>query len=296
MVSVSTDPAQPVIAEEEATLRRPGRALIGWMTPERGAVVLAGGRQEGSEDQKLRARVEAARQAVAAREPGAGQDGLVDDTHSDLPAIVDRLKQQENTQPFWSEGWTVAVVDLTRVCSLQQSVASEQARERVESVDPEDLGSIAELTLPLASQTQLPAQFDEVRNVWMISAPNPNLRITGHFGGELQPGAVGFGFLVGVMPSFLQVAQHHGRFVLRDGYHRAYGLLARGITHVPAFVRDFGVGQLGVGAGLFPTDVYLSERPPGLTDFLDDDVSSDVAVPVVQKMIVIQGLEITPLA
>jgi hypothetical protein len=163
-------------------------------------------------------------------------------------------------------------------------------------VDPDDLASIAEVTLPQPSKAALPAQWDENRKTWIMTAANPNLQITGRFGGELQPGVVGFGVIVAISPSFLQVARHHGRFVLRDGYHRAYGLLARGITRAPAFVRDFGVGELGTAPGLFGTDVYLGERPPRLSDFLDNQVAADVDVPVVQKMIVVQGLELTPLA
>jgi hypothetical protein len=293
---MSTNPAQPLIADAGTTLRREGRALIGWMTSEQGAIALAGGHQARAQDAGLLDRVKAARAAVASREAGADQDGIVNDHHVALPNIVQRLQAQENTQAFWNEGWSVAVVNLARVCSLQQAVASERARERVREVDPDDLSAIAGVTLPQASTTQLPAQFDEVRKVWIISAANPNLRITGQFGGELQPGTIGFGFTVGVLPSFLQVARHHGRYVLRDGYHRAFGLLARGITEAPAFVRDFGVGQLGISEGLFPTDVYLSERPPFLSDFLEDDVSADVAVPAVQKMVVVHGLELTPLA
>jgi hypothetical protein len=132
--------------------------------------------------------------------------------------------------------------------------------------------------------------------VWIIAAANPNLRITGQFNADVQPGVVGFGFTVQIMASFLQVARHHGRYVLCDGYHRAYGLLARGVTRAPAFVRDFRVGDLGTAAGLFGTDVYLGERPPCLSDFLDDEVAADVNVPVVQKMVVVQGMELTPLA
>jgi hypothetical protein len=67
-------------------------------------------------------------------------------------------------------------------------------------------------------------------------------------------------------------------------------------SHTPAFVRDFGVGELGTGASLFRTDVYLGERPPLLPDFLDDDVAARVDVPIVQKLIVVQGMELSPLA
>jgi hypothetical protein len=293
---MSTNPAEPLIAEEVSTFRRPGRALIGWMPPDRGAIVLAGGLHEGVLNPDLVARVEAARAAVAAREAGIDQDGIIDDTDPALAVIVDRLRQQPDTGAFWNEGWAVAVADLTRVCSLQQSVASQQAEERVHEVDPDDLVSVAEVTLPQPSTAELPAQFDEQKKAWIVTAANPNLQITGAMGGPAQGGGLALSFAVGIVPSFLQVARHHGRYVLRDGYHRAYGLLARGINRAPAFVRDFGVGALGTSAGLFGTDVYLGDRPPRLADFLDDDVAADVDVPVVQKMIVVQGMELSPLA
>ncbi len=294
--NVGDQPLEPEAPPDPLALpTRAGRALIGWMTPEQGALTLAGRVNDGADEQQLLGQVEAARQAVAAREAGVAQDDLLQDVPPELAPFVTQLQAQENAAPFFHEGWEVKFADLSRVCSLQQQVLSEQASERVASVAPDDIVSIAEVTLPAPTETALPAQFDEVRNTWIIAAGNPNLKITGRFGGQLQPGAIGFGFLVGVMPSFVQVARHHGRYVLRDGYHRSYGLLARGITHAPVFVRDFGVGDLGVGPGLFPTDVYLGDRPPLLADFLDEAVAADVRVPTAQKMLVVQGLELTPL-
>jgi hypothetical protein len=292
---MSTNPAAPLLAEEASNFRRPGRVLIGWMPTDRGAIALAGGNPAGVQNQELVERVQAARDAVAGRSAGIDQDGIVDEENPAIGQIVDRLRSQPNTAPFWNEGWSVAVVDLARVCSLQQSVASQQAEERVHAVDPEDVVSIANVTLPPPSEDVIPMQYDEQRNAWIITAPNPNLRITGAGNAATDQGPL-CGFSFGILPSFLQVARHHGRFVLRDGYHRAYGLLARGITHAPAFVRDFGVGDLGASLGLFTTDVYLSDRPPLLEDFRNDDVAADVEVPAVQKMIVIQGIELSPLA
>src|SRR5258706_8265204 len=293
---MSTNPAEPLLIEEQAAFRRPGRALIGWLTADRGAITLAGANPSGGHDEKLIARVTAAQAAVAARPPGVDQEAMIDDTHPALEAVGQRLSQQPDAAPFWAEGWTLAVVDLARVCSLQQAVASQQAEERVKGIDPDDLTSIAEVTLPRPSLTPLPTQFDEHRRAWIVTAANPNLTIAGQFSGEVQPGVIGFGFAVAVRPSFLQVARHHGRLVLRDGYHRAYGLLTRGVTHAPVFIRDFGVGELGTAPGLFGTDIYLGERPPRLPDFLDNEVAASVDVPAVQKMIIVQGMELTPLA
>ena len=101
-----------------------------------------------------------------------------------------------------------------------------------------DMQSIATVTLPIPGPTELPIQFDQIRNTWIIPSRNPNLRIIGHFAGPIE-GKTGCGFLIEVTPSFVQVAFHRERFVLRDGYHRSLGLLARGFTHVPVLFREF---------------------------------------------------------
>ena len=109
---MSTNPAEPLIAHETTTVRRPGRALVGWMPSDRGAAVLAGGRHDGAADQDLLARVEAARAAVAARPAGIAQDDIVDESDPSIEAVTQRLRSQPDTAAFWDEGWSVAVVDL----------------------------------------------------------------------------------------------------------------------------------------------------------------------------------------
>jgi hypothetical protein len=265
------------------------------MTTEQGMLTLSGRRMDAENVDELREQAEAAQAGVAEREPGIDQEGIAEPLPPELVALRQRLQAQEDATGFFNEGWDVQIVDLSRVCSLQQQVSSEHATERVAAVDVNNLASIGELTLPPHEGAALPALFDEVKNTWMISGANPNLRIIGRFGGPLQPGVIGFGFIVGVTGSFVQVARHHGRYVLRDGYHRAFGLLQRGVTHAPVFVRDFGVADLGVTQGLFGTDVYLGERPPVLPDFLDDAVAADVEIPASQKLLIIQGLELSPL-
>lgn len=286
----------PVAGDPLASPGRPGRALIGWMSEEQATLTLAARRADQADAPELAERARTARDAVAAREAGVDQARVLEPLPEALNAYVGRLRAHPQSGAYFDEGWEVQMVDLRGICSLQQTVQSEQAAERAAGVDADDVASIAAFTLPEpAEQQELPVQFDETRNTWVISAANPNLRINGHFGGQVQQGVIGFGFIVAVMPSFLQVARHHGRYVLRDGYHRAYGLLTRGVNVVPAFVRDFGVGDLGVSPGLFTTDVYLGDRPPLLPDFLDDGVAADVRIPIAQKMVVIQGMELTPL-
>jgi hypothetical protein len=107
-------------------------------------------------------------------------------------------------------------------------------------------------------------------------------------------GMPGFGFVVTVGVSFVQVVRFQDRYVLRDGYHRAFGLLSRGITHVPAFVRDFDTAENLAPAGMLPHGAWLGPRPPVLRDYHDDLVSESVTLPDGRRMVVIQALELSP--
>src|SRR5437879_13199973 len=109
----------------------------------------------------------------------------------------------------------------------------------------------------------------------------------------IQPGVNAFGFVVAVATSMLQVASYHGRYLLRDGYHRAYGFLSRGITRVPALVREVATfDALGLPIGLLPQDAFLGDRPPLLVDYLNDEVAADVVMPVTQQVVSIQASEL----
>ena len=109
------------------------------MTPEQGALTLAGRMMKGAGEQELLARVETARQTVGARESGIDQDDLLEDAPPELAPFVQRLRAQQNAVALFSEGWEVRIADLSRVCSLQQLVHSEQTTERVAAVDPGDV-------------------------------------------------------------------------------------------------------------------------------------------------------------
>ena len=184
------------------------------------------------------------------------------------------------------------------MCAFQPSVESDQSLSRVQAVDKDDLTSIVAVTLPLTQGDNLPIQYDPIRMAWTVSSSNPNLRIIGNIGPlPVSPVGTALGFGLVAAPSFMQVGCYHGRHYLRDGYHRAFGLLSRGITIVPAFVRDISVFEELVPdpRTMLPQDRYLGERPPVLADYLDDKVSAAVQLPAVRKMVVVQALELTPI-
>jgi hypothetical protein len=48
-------------------------------------------------------------------------------------------------------------------------------------------------------------------------------------------------------------------------------------------------------AGLSPQDTYLGDRPPLLSDYRDNAVSASVVMPVTQKVVLVQGVEVATL-
>jgi hypothetical protein len=242
------------------------------------------------------ARARTAREAVAAR---ATFTPPVDAVHEPTEALArygDALQQHPGVAQFVGEGWRVATVDVRRVCPLHPVVLVEDASERVSAADPDDIISLAAVSLPTPASLDLPVQHDPLNNTFTISSPNPNLRILSSSAGQSSLGTRGFAFQVGVTPSFVKVAQVRDRLILCDGHHRVLAFLRRNITTVPALVRSFAsVDELRVSAGMFSQELLLGDRPPTILDYLDDCVSADVTRPSTNKIIVIHALELRPL-
>jgi hypothetical protein len=273
-----------------------GRALIGWMTAAEAVLSLSGRQVAHQNQEEHRVRAERARAAVAARGVGLDQDGIVVAAPPELDAHITALRQNPVSQQYFNEGWQVSVVDLANVCAAQPHIITGQANLRVEQANAEHIDSLAAVSLPLAVGTVSQVVFDPTKNTWIFSSSNPNLRVVGNFHGNVPPGQNGFGFVVGVASSFLQVARYGNRYILRDGYHRAFGFLSRGIARVPAFVREVArYEELGFPAGMLPLDSFLGDRPPTLRDYLDEDVSAEIQIPVTQKMVLIQAIELSTL-
>ena len=282
-------------------MTRPARALVGWMSQAESQLTLAGRNIAHANLQPHVERATATRLAVASREESLGNPPVISEAGPELAGYITEFTAQPSFDSFRTEGWQVKVADLSRVCALQPVVFWDHAEERAQSATPGEMLSLAEVTLPIRRKPEeIPLQFDQHRNTWMVVSRNPNLRILGQFNSPVRnergQDFIGCGFLFAITPSFVQVISYRGKYLLRDGYHRSLGLLARGMTHVPVLFREFGEFEnLGLGPGMLPEQAYLGKRPPLLSDYLNESVSAEIHLPASQKMIVIQGMEMNPL-
>jgi hypothetical protein len=276
------------------TPRRPARALIGWMEPDKARLALAGNQMNAEPSQADGEVVRLAQEAVAARVPSVSS-GVTEPLAVDLAEHLARVAATAGGAGMLGEGWEPVLIDLTTVCAMQRWVFTDSA-DRVAGITRDDLGAVAKLTMPVAQASTLQAQYDEIRRVWTLASANPNLQVAGQFAGTIAAGGdiPLFGFFATERPSFLHAARFRGRLILRDGYHRALALLEAGITKAPGFVRQLDTYEQLAVPGMLPQGTYLGDRPPTLVDYFDDAVSHAVELPAFQKLVVVQALELNP--
>jgi hypothetical protein len=274
--------------------QRPARALLGWMAPGQGELAMVSNQIGVPLSPEQRVRLDQARAGVAVRPPDVDQREVVSALPSTLGDHVDRLRATSPGAQMFLEGWEVAMVDLTEVVAFQPVVFTDTAAERVANVDISEVEAVAEYTLPTVHVPQIATQQSNDQNVLIFTSPSPNLRVIGNFHGPVPQagGMPGGGFVVAEVPSFVQVIGVGGRYILRDGYHRAFGLISRGVTTVPAFVRSFEHLNGLVPDGMLPHEAWMGDRPPLLTDYHDEVVAETVYLPAAQKVIIVQALEI----
>lgn len=296
--AISDQAALALPTDFDRPMRRQGRVLIGWMPQEKAVKTLAG-RDGSSRDPDLINRVSAARRAVAERVGTFISEGAVFDLPEVLHAYAERVMERPEFGAYRRGGWKIRMVDLRKVCAVQEIVHLDHAVQRFDGIAPDDIEAIARVCLPLEADTSaVKLHYSEHDRYWMLSSENPNLNICAHFSENQQTGdgrtMPGYGFCAEAQPSFVQVVYHRGRYILRDGYHRTLGLVARGITHIPAVYREFDEFEsLCLDHGNLAEPTYLGNNPATVFDYLDDDVSAEMSLSIKKTIVIIEAKRYT---
>jgi hypothetical protein len=284
----------------ESVVRRPARALVGWLSEQESANFILGRNPAPTEDVSAEislanryAAVVAARKAYEPEDPRV-LDGPFGDL---LEEVAARAEVKAN---FHNMRWKPAVVDLRKLLSFQKIVFTDSEATYAESSSVPDL---MEICLP-SKQPGPPsgAIGDPDGKGFTISSLNSNLRIVGGQLGDahLSPGpglpasvrVQAVTLFVSLGTSYLQVVHYRDRYFLRDGYHRAARLILNGITIVPCiYIEVKNFEEMQVPSGGFSYEVLFGERPPTLTDFWDESVSIEISQLAIRKVIRVRGEE-----
>lgn len=280
------------------------RALIGWLSNDQEAMQLLLGRNPLPTDDVavLQQIISECRAAVASRPAFTPTDPIVD--VGDDPMLRAVRERPEVNAAFAGVSWFPAMVNLKEVLAFQKIINTEGLEARLASARTSK-EQLFELCLP--TNQPLPptgAIGDPDTKGLTVSALNPNLRIIGNRVGEehisLVPNAppirvMALTFFVNMGTSYLVVVRYKDRYFIRDGYHRAVGLLREHIDVIPCIVIDARNFEqevvLGQPLNFLPHEVLYGQHPPRLTDFWDDTVSRTVMRPVTRKVVRLRGDE-----
>ena len=295
--SVAPSGAPLTMVQGELIAQRSARVLLGWL-PEQDAIRQLLGRNPTPQDEltAISQAITSAHAAVQRRPATTISDPVIERDRSFLDEVAARPEVRAG---FPDVPWRVEWVDLTRVLSVQKMITTDGLDLRVAEA-ANDPAALVELCLPAAQPVPpLGAFGDHDGHGFSLSSVNPNLRVAGS---QVQEALVSpspdvppqkmqaFTFFVSMGSSYVQVARYQGRSFLRDGYHRAAGLLRAGVSLVPAVVIDAPSFQFITSTpGLFDHEVAFSERAPKLTDFWDDSVAADALQPAVRKVVRIRA-------
>jgi hypothetical protein len=96
-------------------------------------------------------------------------------------------------------------------------------------------------------------------------------------------------FAVGAAPNLMLVREHGGRYVLVNGYHRAWWLRSRGVVMAPVIVAHPDTKNDLSQPGAIHLDVLTGDRPPLVDDFLDETLSLTTQVRSMLKAVKISA-------
>jgi hypothetical protein len=281
-------------------LIRKARALVGYLPPDQAIQVIGGGMMPQSETDRAAALAvwERYRVATDSRPPIEAKSPVRELPPAYRALVSEFQRRPDIIQAFAPHQWSVAAIDLTvPILSFQSIVHTDDATQRVAGIDLQDPHALFNACLPEQEKVELPGGFDPSQNAFTVSSLNPNLRIASF---ELvdAPQPAGLtkriaGFTLSLGSSHIQVAEYRGRWMIRDGYHRLSGLIALGASMVPCIhIKAQTFEETGAARpGFFGYEVLYSDRPPQLTDFLDDKLSLEVTTPAVRKVVRIRAEE-----
>jgi len=191
------------------------------------------------------------------------------------------------------------LLSLDHLISIQKMIYTDG--DQLLALTSNELAEVFTVAIPDPPPKLVPVVKDQSANSYTVASENPNLRVGGMVDAEVSVATANgaqmpinvHGFFVTNGGPWMQAAQFQGRWLLRDGYHRAYALLTRGITRVPCVIVQISTLQdLGaVRPGFVGGEVLLGDRPPLVADFVDESRSVPGSVLPTRKVIRIRAEE-----
>ena len=224
---------------------------------------------------ELTKRVKRARKILEERERYMDGPALLrEKTEGVRPLLTGVCHRKDLGEEYEAFNWELGVVDLRHLLAFQRRLVFSHALPGMCIPAKDDWPQLVSLALGSQRTTRhhLLCNKNTIDGMDIrLHSSNPDLqvRLSGNASHENRSPIS----LYGGSP-FFEVAEFRGRWFLRDGYHRAYRLLQAGVHQMPAVViHARTIEELGAtDPWFFDEEQLFSDRPPRVTDFLDDNL------------------------
>jgi len=273
------------------------RGLLGYMTENEAIALLSNGLAIPNQEElkkKWLASVEKTKQRTYATNLTPEILNITDKhQQKEINEILSRIQNRLKAEPqAFGNSWDLKLISINGLVTIQKTVGVDFATETVQDVKgKEDLVGALKVTLnnEIKKENFMISLDAADPNCYTITSKNLNFGFLNPSPtqipiGNTQEKVWGIGFNFASRTSYVVVLHSNGRYILKDGYHKVYGLMSKGFTHVPCILMNGDAQQLiPQQAGLFPISTVLSENPPMLRDFTD--IGDDIIIPEIVNVV-----------
>ncbi|HZS42027.1 MAG TPA: hypothetical protein VFF06_34600 [Polyangia bacterium] len=157
---------------------------------------------------------------------------------------------------------------------------------------PPDESQVFSKCLPVELISGFQSRWQVLGKSIVISSMNNTITANGPV---YDPNTGEVKFWVSPSPNLMLVREHQGRYVLANGYHRAWLLRSRKVNMVPVVMAHMASEKEVVpDAGFIEPHIIFGQRPPIVDDFFDDSVSVSAEMRSMLRAVRI-GAEVLPI-
>ncbi len=228
-----------------------------------------------------------------------GPEGLIPDVVEDdgTSARLDEIARNPRiAEVVKDNSWSLRLVEIDRLACFQKRVNVDYAESVSSGVDlssPQTLTDFCLTEKYLKRRSELNDERPD--HLYAIRADGTDLRVLrSREETNESDSSRTISFQVGWGPPFVQVVHLADRYVLKNGYHRAYGIRSHGGRTMPCvLIEGRRYSELGSPGQpwCFGEEKVMSTRPPVFADFFSDEISSGVRMRAQGKVITVQPEE-----
>ena len=226
----------------------------------------------GTRQEEFVKHIEQAQHLLAMREPHMICSALsTNQTENIGHRFATAMQRSDLKKEYEDLDWTLGVVNLRHLLAFQRRLVFSRKPHHSQTPKQDDWAGLISFAIgaPRATDYSLSRQ-DSITGALNISLHSSNPDFQVRLNRKAGVDDTSLLSLYGGSP-FFEVAELRGRWFLRDGYHRAYRLLQKGVYCVPTVViRARTLKELGATeTWFFDENQLFSDHPPRVMDFLD---------------------------